>query len=352
MTLQPETHLLEAWHEAKRTDPAARSRDIADQFGVTEGLLAETRVGHGIVRLACQGERFIDVLKALQGIGPVMTLTRNDAAVHETTGPIGEIAHHGSMGQILGAIDLRLFLRHWHAGYLVSEETRSGLRHSVQVFDATGIAVIKVYATGDTDMTSWDRALAPFIGEDELQAVFSPIVRSKPDCPDVQVDRDALRSDWQALEHSHDFHKLLRTHGVGRQQALRLAGDDLACPVEREAVHRMLDGAAATGVPIMCFVGSAGCIQIFSGPIETIKQMGPWLNILDPGFNLHLRTDRVAQAWAVRKPTRLRGTITSLELFDVTGDLVCQFFGSRPPGEGERESWREVVDTAISGAGK
>jgi len=46
----------------------------------------------------------------------------------------------------------------------------------------------------------------------------------------------------------------------------------------------------------------------------------------------------------VTKPTRLRGPITSLELFDVDGVLACQFFGARPPGERERADWRSLLE--------
>jgi putative hemin transport protein len=92
----------------------------------------------------------------------------------------------------------------------------------------------------------------------------------------------------------------------------------------------------------MCFVGNPGCIQIHTGPVKTLKVMGPWFNILDPSFNLHLREDAIHQAWVVRKPTR-DGIVTSLELFDKDGFCFVQFFGERKPGKSEREDWREMV---------
>ena len=51
------------------------------------------------------------------------------------------------MGQVVGEIDLRLFLRHWAFGYVLDEDTRSGPRRSLQFFDRAGAAVHKVYAT-------------------------------------------------------------------------------------------------------------------------------------------------------------------------------------------------------------
>ncbi|MEM7506754.1 MAG: ChuX/HutX family heme-like substrate-binding protein [Pseudomonadota bacterium] len=341
--------LLQAWRDAKTGDPHARARDIADKLGVPEGALVEARTGEGITRLTTRGEDAIPLLSALTGLGPVMTLTRNQAAVHETTGPMGEVAAHGLMGQVTGDIDLRMFLRHWHVVYAISEEARSGLRHSIQIFDVTGQSVIKIYATDETDMASWRALIEGHRDSSTALTTFSPPVASRPDAPDDEIDANVLRREWLTLQHSHDFHKMLRELGIGRAQALRLAGDDLARRIPVEAVETILRGAADQQIPIMCFVGNPGCIQIFSGPISRIEPMGPWLNVLDPGFNLHLRTDRVATVWMVRKPTEMRGDITSVELYDDGGELVCQFFGARPPGEGERPAWRALVQK-IGGA--
>lgn len=338
--------LAQAYAQAKAAEPRARARDIADGLGVTEGVLAEARAGEGVRRLGLRGASFAGMLPDLAQAGPVISLTCNDTAVHETTGEIGEVSHSGAVGQITGAIDLRLFFRHWHVGYAVEEETRSGLRHSIQVFDTIGTAVLKVYAVGDTDLAVWHRIVAQYVDPSSQLAAFSLMAAPAAEPPDAEIDVAALREGWRALEHSHDFHRLLRTVGAGREQALRLAGEDLARRVEPLMVRRLLDGAAAARLPIMCFVGNEGCLQIFSGRVRNIAPRGPWLNVLDPGFNLHLRTDRVASAWVVVKPTALRGPITSLELFDARHRLICQFFGARPPGEGERAAWRELVSLA------
>ena len=97
----------------------------------------------------------------------------------------------------------------------------------------------------------------------------------------------------------------------------------------------------------MCFVGNRGCIQIHTGPVKTIKAMGPWINVLDPGFDLHLREDLVAEAFAVTKPTRL-GLLTSVELYDAAGGLILQFFGVREPAAKEDDRWRELVRAATA----
>ncbi|MEM7321150.1 MAG: ChuX/HutX family heme-like substrate-binding protein, partial [Pseudomonadota bacterium] len=72
--------------------------------------------------------------------------------------------------------------------------------------------------------------------------------------------------------------------------------------------------------------GNSGCIEIHTGSINTVKQMGPWLNVLDPDFNLHLRSDHIAEVWQVTKATK-RGDAVSVEAFDSDGALILQVFG-------------------------
>ena len=93
----------------------------------------------------------------------------------------------------------------------------------------------------------------------------------------------------------------------------------------------------------MVFVGSPGCLQIHTGPVKKLKEHGPWYNVLDPGFNLHLNEAQIDAAWVVRKPTA-DGVVTSLELFDADGGIIAQFFGKRKPGLPELEAWRAIVD--------
>jgi putative hemin transport protein len=71
--------------------------------------------------------------------------------------------------------------------------------------------------------------------------------------------------------------------------------------------------------------------------------MGPWLNIMDPTFHLHLRTDHIDEVWAVRKPSK-DGNITSLEAYNADRQMIIQFFGVRKEGLPEREDWRSLVE--------
>ena len=285
-----------------------------------------------------------DLLQDLHRLGNVMALTRNDSVVHEKVGCFGNVTIHRNMALVLNEdIDLRILLSHWHHGYAVTEQTAGGPRRSLQFYDATdGTAVHKVYTREDNG--ALEALVADYLHADQTpgQQVLEPIRRT-PDHPDEEIDQVGLRRRWRALQDVHDFHGMLQEAGAGRQQAFRLVGWDFAFPLKQHSYRTVLENAAAARIPIMVFVGNPGVIQIHTGPVGRLKETGPWYNVLDPGFSLHLRHDDVASAWVVRKPTR-EGVVTSLELFNSLGRAIVLMFGKRKPGEVEREDWRGLVN--------
>jgi putative hemin transport protein len=339
----PIPHLRKAWENLRREEPGLRARDLAERLGVSEGELVASRCGDGVTRL---DGRWAELIHALPAVGRVMALTRNDSCVHEKKGAFGHIEIEGRMGLVLNeAIDLRLFLDHWKHGFAVREEAHGRALQSLQFFDGDGRAVHKVYLTEASDAAAWSALVGRFAAGVqspllELRTVAEPLPHL---LRDEAVDAAGLREGWRALRDPHDFFALLRKHRVTRTQALRLAGPEFARRVSNMAIGQVLDTAAASGLPIMVFVGSPGVVQIHTGPVHTIKRMGPWLNVLDEDFNLHLREDHVAESWVVKKPTP-EGPVTSLELYDERGGQIVQLFGKRKPGVPELEAWRALAD--------
>ena len=271
-----------------------------------------------------------------------MALTRNEACVSEKHGAYGKPSFHGAMGQVLGEIDLRLFVRHWAYGYAVTEETKSGERFSLQFFDGAGDAVHKIYAIDGSDRDLLDALVAEHADPEALPALYAPPLPDPAELPDADIDAEGLRYGWRTLQHSHDFFGLLREFCVTRRQAMRLGAPEFTHRVRTSAAEHLLTEASARGVPLMIFVGNRGCMQIFSGTVSRVARVNGWMNVLDPRFNLHLRSDLVDEAWVVRKPSA-RGDVHALELFDADGFCFAQFFGERKPGTTERDDWRALV---------
>lgn len=343
-------HALHRAFQLLRHERKLRHRDAARQLGVSEGEAVAAAIGQdGPMRSLRLAGPWPALFEQIPALGTVMALTRNDSAVHEKVGRYEQMSHEGGMGMALGPdIDLRIFYRRWAHAYAVREEEANRIRHSLQVFDAQGVAIHKVFLREHSDPAAW----AAFIEQhrhpqqEPGEQVEAP-VDAETALPDEAIDHDGFREGWAGLADTHDFFPLLRRFKVTRTQALRLAPPGFASPVAVSAAGELLRAAAERLTPIMCFVGNPGMIQIHSGPVRRVEVMGPWLNVLDPGFNLHLREDHIAAAWVVRKPTR-DGMVTSLELFDASGQTIALFFGERKPGLPELPAWRTLVE-ALAG---
>lgn len=335
--------LRDAWH-ALTAEKRLRIRDAAHTLGVSVAELLATGVGEHVTRLA--GD-LRDLMMRMGELGPVMALTRNEAAVHEKEGVYQNITHGDQIGLVLGeAIDLRLLYDKWAFGYAVEERIGSDTRHSFQFFDACGDAIHKIYLREGADTLAFEALCDAWAAPIQIpgETVLPHPAGSAPERPDEAVDVEALRAGWRSMTDTHQFFGLLKKHKLSRTQAFRLIGNEFAVPLLTNTPARLLQAVAATGQEIMVYVGNSGCIQIHTGRVRDIQRMGDWINVLDPGFNLHLREDLVAQAWLVKKPSA-DGIVTSIELFDAAGEFIAYFFGKRLPGLPETTGWRMLAET-------
>lgn len=329
-----------ALRQAIIDNPKTRPRDLADQLGVAEASLVAAQIGDRVTAIAAHPDQLIPRLTAL---GEVMALTRNISAVHEKTGIYDNYRSGDHACLVLnGAIDLRIFPGSWVHAFAVTKETEHGARRSIQVFDAAGDAVHKVIMRPNSDLAAWadltrDLATGDIRDTLELQP-RKPVEAAKADPDKV----DILRKEWQGMTDTHQFMRLTSKLKMNRLGAYRIVGKPYVRQLEVAALDIALSALSAQGLGAMVFVGNRGCIQIHTGPISTLKKMGPWQNVLDPDFNLHLRSDHVAELWAVEKPTK-RGPALSLEAFDSEGALILQIFGLRTDVLDERPAFAEIV---------
>jgi putative hemin transport protein len=337
--VKPAPHEIRA---ARTNNPKTRERDLAGELGISEAELVAAHCGDGALRLEPDANA---LLAGLEAVGEVMALTRNDSAVHEKIGVYDKVVTGAHNAMALGKdIDLRIFPKAWAFGFAVEKRDGDAIRRSLQFFDAAGEAVHKVHLRPASNLYAYQKLVAQLESPNQDSALeVLPYPAAEPQTPDTLVDLSQLRERWSKLSDIHQFFGMLRALNLGRRQAVRLVGQDYAWTLDNDAVGSMLRHAADQSLPIMCFVGNHGCIQIHSGPIANIKPMGPWINILDETFHLHLRLDHIRETWAVRKPTK-DGHVTSIEAYGADGEMIIQFFGQREEGSREREDWRFLVE--------
>ncbi len=326
---------------ARSENPKLRARDLAEHLEITEGQLVAAAVGQGVVRISAEPNT---VMPELVHLGEVMALTRNESCVMEKVGIYDDYrpGDHASMFFNL-PIDLRFFPKHFVHGFAVETKTDKGTKRSLQFFDAAGDAVHKIHLREASDLDGWAKVVETLKVDDQTPgldaAERAPVEGAKG--PIEKAEK--LRAEWDKMTDTHQFLMMVRKMKMNRLGAYRIAGAPYVEKLDANCIPQLLNKAVDNETPIMMFVGNQGCIEIHTGPIKRVVEMGPWINILDPGFDMHLRMDHIAEVWLVNKNTRA-GTATSVEVFDAEGYLIAQFFGVLRE-EGGAEAWKLLTDS-------
>lgn len=251
---------------ARAKKPRIYARDFAEAQGLCEAALCAAFVGISATRITADPDR---IMPGLAALGQVMALTRNDSCVLEKVGCYDSY-QPGEIPRIVNPpIDLEMAPAHWQHAFACDEAGPKGPKRSIQIFDAAGAAVHKIHLREETKAEAWAPLVASLRLADQAQT-FDPA----PSDPGVDL--------WADLSPVAPLRE-------GRLPARRLT---------KAAVERLMVRAAETAVPVRFAVGNPGCIEHHSGVIMRVLEAGPWINVLDPGMELHLRMDHMAEIWA------------------------------------------------------
>jgi len=337
--------LKTAWENLKLSEPTLRIRDTAKKLGISEAELLATGIGENVIRLT---NDFVDQVKKLPTLGRVMALCRNEGCVLEHKGTFQKIHMHAAgssaIAIVIGPIEQRLFFHSWKFGFAVSNESAHGPQFSLQYFDKSGEAILKIFLQTAADFDASEKLVLAHTaqiqsGDLEIETFDSPEYVSREN-----LDSVTFQKEWEEMKDTHDFFGMLQKHKLNRLDAVKWIDDKWAHEVDRLSVRKVLEVAAETKLPIMIFAGNKGAIQIHQGPIRTIRPMNQWLNIMDPDFNMHLNEDCIASAYLVHKNTD-DGLVSALELFDAKGEMIAQFFGLRKPGIPQKPEWKALLES-------
>ncbi|MDE0560924.1 hemin-degrading factor [Algoriphagus sp. NF] len=337
--------LKQAWENLKEQEPKLRIRDAAKKLGVSEAELLATGVGENVIRLS---EDFVEQLEKFPKLGRVMSLTRNEGCVLEHKGTFQKIEIHQAGPQkiatVIGPIEQRVFFGGWKFGFAVVSDTPRGPMFSLQYFDKAGDAVMKVFLQEDSDFDFSEELVKAHTHANQTSDLVTETFEKAEYVSKEDLDFESFSSDWENMKDTHDFFGMLRKYKLNRLNAVEWIDDKWAYEVDRLSVRKVVEVAAEIKLPIMIFAGNKGNIQIHQGKVKTIKQLGDWLNVMDPEFNMHLNESVVDRAFVVHKNTT-EGLVSALELFDVEGEMVAQFFGLRKPGIPQKPEWKAILDS-------
>ncbi|WGL94360.1 hemin-degrading factor [Arsenophonus nasoniae] len=342
--------LYNRYQQAKQQSSLQSIAELANHLNVTEAELIYACANADDAKRLNVNTTLL--LPELTNLGEIKAITANKYATHIHIGEFKNVRLNNQTGIVLNPreLDLRIFLDHWAISFALTETSSDNLQHSIQFFDYHGNAMHKIYATEKTNMAVWYKLI------NQYQMTTNPPLNLRPatvhpQSPQItQTVKKQLETDWRNMTNVHQFFQLLQKYNVKRQQIFAAVSDELAYQVDNHALYQILHSAFNQQNEIMIFVGSLGCMQIFTGCIQKLAAYHDKLsalqkiNVLNPKFSLNVIETGIANSWVTRKPTK-DGIVTSLEIFDHHGDPIIQLFGQRTEGEPEQLDWRKQIST-------
>ncbi|NRB51829.1 MAG: hemin-degrading factor [Saprospiraceae bacterium] len=338
------TSLQERYKELKLAKPSLRLREASRMLNVTELELLELNLGSGVVRLSGSWEEMLIQLSTLDIIKAV---TSNKYVTNEKIGRYdSNVFYQGQETRDLceGSIDVRFFLKNWVHAYAVRTVRPKEVLHSLQFFDAYGVAIHKIYLTPKSNPLGFQKLLEKYRAKNQKKRAKLKQLRKKSKASsNITVERRRkFQMEWLQLKDIQDFSSLLTKYKIARVDALQMAPKAYATKIPNAAILSILRATGAREIPMKIMVGNLGCLQIHTGPLKMIEETEQWFKIRGAGFNLLLNRHGVADSWVVKKPARY-GLVTSLELFDPNGDMLLSCHGKREVQTAERKEWREII---------
>lgn len=338
---QPNIELKQRWQQLVEENPRTRIRDAAETLNVSEMELLATDIPQKVLQL--DGD-FKALMQRLTEVGKVMSLVRNEIAVHELSSvyPALKFNRNPQVGVAMEAIDLRIHFNEYCYAFAVrTPQGKSELR-SIQFFDKSGQALQKIYLKNQEHIELWDDIVENFKAPQQ-QTSFELIKSEAGSKSFVDIDVAKFKRAWELMRDVHDVSRIIQRFEISRHEAVSLVGEPYARKVATESINKLIENVRQTELTCFVFVGNKGVTQIYSGGFQNTVEMGAWMNVLDPDFNLHVLNSAVKDVWVVKKPTR-NGVVTSLEVYDINGKICLQFAPTNARDAEESAEWRSLLD--------
>ena len=248
-----------------------RIRDAARQLDVSEAELLSTKINNNVKFLLISDYEII-FKQIFKSVNKLMFLIRNDYAVHEkniSTKKIkiidNKIINLDENNQTLLSFDYSDFkfcfyeLKN-HAGRKLS---------SFQIFDKYGCSLLKIY-NKDDDYHNFEKVFLKYYADYnyELQSI------QKNEQSNNSANLDSINRYYLKSNYS------LKNNDIKNKNILRFI---ITC-------------ASKGKCPIQIHVIGNNSIQYHRDIVENIKDFGPWFNVIDKYFNIHVLESKIKRS--------------------------------------------------------
>ena len=273
MSIDKFNNLKSKWKKFQQDHPKVRIRDAAYQMKVSEAELLSTEINETVSFLLIEDmTAFIkDVLK----VDKIMLLIRSDYVVHEKTIKTKNIRLEDNQIIDLDKNDCSILDFNMDAfEYVFFQKKMHSNRElkSFQLFDKAGMAILKIYLKG--------KDLGFF---DEIDLKYKKTYNYEMQS-DLDINNSNLLDSKIKINLPYDTSNSKTTCRDISVKSLRL----------------ILENASDMKTPIQIHALGLGTIQYHRNTVRNIVDYGPWVNVIDQKFNLHVLENGLTRASLVQ----------------------------------------------------
>ena len=253
------------WESLLKNDNNLRIRDAASKLGVSEAELLSTEIGDTTSYLSI--DNYYEFFKNILKLNKVMFLVRNDFVVHEKI--ITALSYILKENYIMSKDGNRLidvnFNNIKYAFFQKKKHKKIELK-SFQLFDNNGNSIIKIYLKDDNHN--------PF---DKIAEKYKKKYLYELQSQDLTLQNN---SNYYTFQDINVFYKQRQTNSHSH----KIAGENFRSIIDKVSDYK---------IKIQIILVSKNIIQYHEDKLIKIVDYGPWYNILDKNFNLHILEKKI-----------------------------------------------------------
>ena len=263
-----------------------RIRDISNKLKVSEAELLSLSVNDNTSFLSINDfNQFFTYL--LSNIDKVMFLIRSEFVVHEKTINAGDfkIINDSIVNKKNNSLLIKFNSKTFKYCFFEIKIHQNRNLKSFQFFDYHGTSVIKIYLKGKKDNEFMNLA-------NKYKVKYN-----------YQIQKDYISKKYLKFKNNH-------SKEIPPNSDFKIT------------LRQILNNVAKKSIPVNIYAFGVECMQCHSEIIKNIVDYGPWLNVMDKNFNIHVLENKITSSNCGTKDSN-----NFIDFYDINNNLVLSISG-------------------------
>jgi len=276
-----------------------RIRDISNKLNVSEAELLSLSVNDSVSFLYINDfNQFFTYL--LSNIDKVMFLIRSEFVVHEKIiNPYDyEIINDSIINKKNNSLLIKFNSETFKYSFFEIKRHNNRTLKSFQFFDYYGTSVLKIYLKGKKDVEFENLA-----NQYNIEYKY-------------QIQKDFISDKYVEFKN--------------RRSAKMPPYSDF-----KLTLRQLLNDIAKKSIPVNIYAFGIECVQCHSDIIKNIVDYGPWLNVMDKNFNIHVLENKISLC-----NSSIRDGNNCIDFYDINNNLVLSVSDKKS----QNEFLKQIID--------